>query len=594
MARRTVVATALAVWFAIGQAANADTLRTRIEGVRGELRDQLELVLQSERFDGETELTPEQVESRFGAARDGGMQRALEPFGYYQPTVNGRLEREAQRWTAVFSIALGEPVRVRTLDVRILADGEVTAGLGRARDAFPLAPGETFSHILYEQGKAAIEDAAARAGFLEGWFVERGVTVDVEARAADIVLHYSAGRQFHFGEVTIEPPNLLDPRVLRDFVTIRPGEPFGYGPLLAMQRSLLDTGYFAQVEIEALPQLEGPLPPLAVPVRVGLVAARPTRLSLGAGYRTDIGVRGSLDLDLRRLNALGHQFGIELQAAEHESFGKAQLVLPRTSRARTDRLVFDLGYADARPDTSDSKISIGGASYSRTRGSLVEVASLQFRRDDWNIGPPSARSAISGRSDFLLLAVSQTRTARESPVYSREGSRLRLRLEAASEGLLSETDLLRALVDGKWIQPVGRRFRLLYRTDLAHLWAGEFDVLPPNLRFFTGGDQSVRGFGYNELGARNEQGIVIGGDALAVASLELERRIFDRWAVAAFFDAGDAFFADDPPALRDLRMGAGLGARWLSPIGMVRVDVAVAFREPGHPVRFHLTIGPDL
>jgi translocation and assembly module TamA len=256
--------------------------------------------------------------------------------------------------------------------------------------------------------------------------------------------------------------------------------------------------------------------------------------------------------------------------------------------------VFDVGVLDDDPDTSESQTAVAGASFTRARGRRVEAATVQLRRDDWTIGPRTEGSEIEGVTDLLLLAVRQTRTRRGNPVYSRDGSRLHLGLEAAHDSLLSDTSLVRGIAEGKWIAPVGRSYRLIYRLNLGYLLADDFDVLPPNLRFFTGGDQSVRGFGYEEIGARNEQGIVIGGDTLAVASVELERRLYDRWAVAAFFDAGDAFLADDPPALRDLRMGAGVGARWLSPIGMVRVDVAVAFREEGHPVRLHLTIGPDL
>jgi translocation and assembly module TamA len=87
---------------------------------------------------------------------------------------------------------------------------------------------------------------------------------------------------------------------------------------------------------------------------------------------------------------------------------------------------------------------------------------------------------------------------------------------------------------------------------------------------------------------------VIGGDMLAQASVELERRIIGRWSMAVFADAGDAFERDHPPDLGELKVGTGLGLRWLSPIGLVRADVAAAVSEPGTPIRFHLSIGPDL
>lgn len=118
----------------------------------------------------------------------------------------------------------------------------------------------------------------------------------------------------------------------------------------------------------------------------------------------------------------------------------------------------------------------------------------------------------------------------------------------------------------------------------------QFRQLPPRFRFFAGGDESVRGFGYQELGEEDEAGNVIGGQALLVGSLEYELRVLEKWSGAVFYDTGNAFRAFGDP----LEYGAGLGVRWRSPIGPIRADVAWALSEDGTPFRFHLNIGPDL
>jgi Outer membrane protein len=118
----------------------------------------------------------------------------------------------------------------------------------------------------------------------------------------------------------------------------------------------------------------------------------------------------------------------------------------------------------------------------------------------------------------------------------------------------------------------------------------DFDALPPELRFFAGGDRSVRSFDYQAIGETNDQGFVIGGKYLAVASAEYEHYFVENWGAAIFVDAGDAYSTDF-----DVNVGAGIGLRWRSPVGLVRLDVAVpVVSELEEDVRVHVVIGPDL
>ncbi|MDH3640424.1 MAG: BamA/TamA family outer membrane protein, partial [Gammaproteobacteria bacterium] len=109
-------------------------------------------------------------------------------------------------------------------------------------------------------------------------------------------------------------------------------------------------------------------------------------------------------------------------------------------------------------------------------------------------------------------------------------------------------------------------------------------------RFFTGGDRSVRGYGFNALGVTDENGEVIGGRHLLVGSVEYDHAINDQFSVAAFLDTGNAINSLND----DLEQGAGLGVRWKSPVGPVRLDIASAISRPGNPIRVHISVGPDL
>ena len=145
--------------------------------------------------------------------------------------------------------------------------------------------------------------------------------------------------------------------------------------------------------------------------------------------------------------------------------------------------------------------------------------------------------------------------------------------------------------DAKWITSFNDNNRLLLRAQAGTTWISDddFDSLPSSKRFFTGGDNSIRGYALDTVAPRDDEGNVLGGRHLLVGSLEYEYRILEQWSIAAFIDTGDAF--DDTI---DLRTGVGFGLRWQSPVGPIRVDLAHGLEEPGDTVRLHLNIGPDL
>ena len=117
-----------------------------------------------------------------------------------------------------------------------------------------------------------------------------------------------------------------------------------------------------------------------------------------------------------------------------------------------------------------------------------------------------------------------------------------------------------------------------------------FDKIPPSLRFFAGGDQSVRGYSYESLSPENDDGELLGGQHMLTASAEYQRRVTGNWWGATFVDTGNAFNAWWP---EELKTGAGVGIRWISPVGPVRFDIAHPFDNEEDAWRLHFAIGPE-
>ncbi len=514
---------------------------------------------------------------------------ALQPFGYYKPQVRSTLEREGERWVARYTIEEGPPIKIASVDLAIVGAGEDDPGFRGIAEDFPVRRGEVLFHPDYEQGKKALVDRAAEAGYLDAKFEASEVRVDLERYRADVVMHFQTGPRYLFGDVRFEQ-DVLDPDLLVGFVTWKKGEPLDVNKVLELQNSLSDSPYWSRVEVVTRQEeAEG----LEVPIQVNLVPAKTMRFSGGAGYGTDTGPRVSGAWELRRINRRGHRGEVAIKVSEIEQSLEASYQIPGAF-PRTDVLSLNTAYARKITDTSESETGLIGAQRTQTRGGWREALSLAFQREDFTVG------LDSGVSNLVVPGVSYERVRADDRIFTTRGYRLFGSLQGASASALSDSSFLQASIEGKAIRTIGARNRLIGRAQVGYTTTDEFRELPPRFRFFAGGDRSVRGYAYQGLGEPDTAGNVIGGEALLTGSLEYEFRLNDirvfnkfsleKFGLAAFYDAGNA--CHDFSC--ELEQGAGVGLRWLSPIGPIRADIAWALTDPDHAIRIHLNIGPDL
>jgi len=196
-----------------------------------------------------------------------------------------------------------------------------------------------------------------------------------------------------------------------------------------------------------------------------------------------------------------------------------------------------------------------------------------------------------GRSTLLYPEITLARKSGDNPTFVRNGWSLTLTARSTAGTLLSDASFSQVMGDAKWIRSFWGNNRLILRGTAGKIWTNNFSDLPPQLRFFAGGDRSVRGYDFESIGPRNQYNRVIGGEGLLVGSTEVEHYFTKNWGMAAFVDAGNAFTGTNYSP----RVGTGLGIRWLSPVGMIRADVAVPVGDKNkHGIHLHVVIGPDL
>lgn len=584
----------------------ANTVQIEIEGkgIKGELRQNVRFNLSLEQQKNHPRLSVGRIRRLHKQAPE-EIKRALQPFGYYRVNVTSGLKRsvrEKTNWIAKYVIDLGEPLKVQTVDVQIRGDGERDSVFQKLTADFPVKKGETLNHSKYEQAKALLRNIAEERGYFEAEFSKiphtknPQIKIDKQAYTASILMSFDTGPRYRFGDVTFKQ-DLFDKSVLERFLTFKPNEDFYTGAaLLGFKNALVNSEYFDEVEVKSerpSPTRDKPVGDKRVPVIVTLKPRKPNKYSAGIGYGTDTGVRGDIEWKRRYVNRYGHRFSAKAQWSQIRKGVMARYSIP-LGLSSDNFLAITASYKDENTDTSESEVWSLGISKHHSRilfnRKLSEVIGIEYRDERYAIG------SDVGHAKLLMPNINWSYVNADNRIYTQHGQKIKLDVRGAWSRLGSNTSFLQSRLSGTFIrQPFSlTNGRIIARGDVGYssisLLDGDFHDLPPSIRFFAGGDRSVRGYDYQALGPKNLEGQVIGGKHLLVGSLEYEHKIYGKWSLAAFYDVGNAFNDFSEP----LKHGAGLGLRWQSPVGLIRIDVASALSEEGQPLRLHITIGPDL
>ena len=564
-------------------AAEAARVTVQLDGIDGDLRAAALGAVELQQYE-KREVSRAQVRRLYRRAEQ-QIEQALQPYGYYNAKVDGELVNEGEAFRAVLHVKAGQPVKVSELSIRIDDAARKLRAVRSAISAFSPQKGQRLDHASYERSKAAIHASLFSVGYLDAELATHRVEVERASNTAKIELEWKLGPRYRFADTNFEGGQFGDDFMQR-FIPWDVGDYYSQDKLLELQQRLFDANYFAisQVQPDTEHAAEG-----KVPIAVTLAPAKRTVYTAGLfiGTDTGVGVRGGIER--RWVNRRGHKLKFETILAQRLKTLSTlyQVPLPGPDN---HSLNFGITYRDENTKTSESKTLRLAANDSRIWHGWTRTIGLQFLTGDFKVADEK------GSTTLLYPEVSLTRKRADDFNFPRKGWSLTLAARAGQKGLLSDTSFAQVTADAKWIHGLGDNGRFIGRGSAGYTQVGDFDKLPPELRFFAGGDRSIRGYTFQTIGPRrltddNTEPKVIGGDRLLVGSAEYEYYFTPSWGAAAFVDAGDAFMGND----FDLKVGAGFGVRWRSPVGLVRVDLGTPIGDQfASGVELHIVIGPDL
>lgn len=543
--------------------ANPD-LKANIEGYVGELGERNAQALRN-----------------FSLGAEQQAEKAAQALGYYQAQIDSEIQ-DGENPRLVIKVLPGEPIRLRNVVVRVEGPAASLKAF-KVPQSDALKAGAVLNHGHYEDAKRLIQNQASRYGFFSGRFTSQRLSIDPRAGVADIELVYDSGPRYSLGKVMFSGDSPFDEDLLKRMVPFKENTPYDSQLIAELNQAMQASGYFEGVRVDAAPTAAvGQV----IPVTVQLETRKPRTMGLGLGFSTDVGPRGRANWTRHWANAQGHSYGFESElSAPRQNVGLWYDV--PLDPPLTDKLRFAGGYQYeeiAGTDSLSKLLTVGPEWHSKLPSGWERVISLKWQREEYRLGDDS------GLSTLLMPGISYSYLRSDDRIDPHKGYRLQFDAQVAKEGVGSDANLIRGNVLLKGLTTVAQNHRFLGRVQFGGNFTDGYTSIPPSLRFFAGGDQSVRGYDYQTLSPTNSDGDRIGGRYMVAGSVEYQYSIAEKWRLATFVDQGNSFNNLDLPSLKT---GVGFGVRWVSPVGPLRLDLAHPLDDDGG-VRLHFSMGPEL
>ncbi len=517
-------------------------------------------------------------------------RRALRAYGYYHPSIEIKMPaRDNERDRVVhLTIAQGKPLYVRYCTMEILGDGAQYQVFNDLLAQSPIKSYAILNHGAYEDLKNKIHQNALALGMFDGRFISSRIMVYQDQNMADIELIYDSGKRYRFGTITMDEETQKLYRPSQTLQNFHEGDEFATTTVNSFVSALNQTNYYNAVDVR--PNTDE-LKDYTVPVEMHLERRPNNLMRLGVGYNTDEGLRLLAEWNKPLLNDRGDSLAmlttLTLETQEAQFIYK----IPRNN-PNLDYYTLNASQAHTElNDTNSNRSQLAAHYIANMTGSWRRDYALRLEYEDYSQG------SEDGYALNLIPAVKFTRRESSGGFDPSRGYSLSLEALGASSAWGSDNDFVQinALYRGQ-IAPTDNT-RFLFRLEQGATFGPDSLVVPPSLRYFAGGDNSIRGFNYRSRAPHQTDGSGLkGARYITTGTVEFQFPCgITNSRLALFLDAGLATDNYDSDVSDNLLYGPGIGYRFLSPYGIVRVDIAMGIQRNSdeRDYNLHFAFGPE-
>lgn len=560
--------------------ASAASVRLKVVGLSGKLEKNVRAQLSTIESD---EVTPDR---RFQARVDDAIREGLKALGYYEPTIDFTLlppPAGGGREVLNVQVQAGPPILISATDVVLRGGAQTDPDYIALLSQRPKL-GSVLDHSDYESFKKSLTSVALRKGYFDSDFKKSQLGVSVERRQALWDIDYDSGERYRFGPVSFQGSQIRQ-EYLYSLVPFEAGDYYSSADLAELNRRLAATGWFNSVVIA--PEFEKSRQTKILPLN-GVVSPRTRNtIETGVGYSTDVGPRIKGTWKRPWVNSYGHSFSssISLSSPEQQLDFSYKMPLLKSPLEQYYTVLGGFKRTDLNDTEADSTTLALARNWDMSSG-WQRALDLRWSLDHFTQG------SVTNTTMLLYPGASLSRTRSRGGLMPTWGDSQHYSVNYSNTMWGSDIDFLVLQAQNVWIRTLYDKHRFVLRGNLGWIETNDFNRVPPDLRFFAGGDRSIRGYDYKSISPRDSENKLTGASKLAVGSAEYQYNVTGKWWGAAFIDSGEAV---NDIKKSNLKTGAGVGVRWQSPVGPVKLDFAVPVGDDKeHGLQFYIGLGPEL
>ncbi|OCQ50538.1 Translocation and assembly module TamA precursor [Photorhabdus australis subsp. thailandensis] len=562
--------------------AHSANLRLKLEGLTGNLEKNARVHLSTI---GTDEVA---ADGRFRSRVDKAIREGLRPLGYYEPIIEFtyRENKPPTRSVLTAKVIVGEPVRIA--GVSVVLDGGAKTDEDYAKLVKSSSPkkGTILNHGEYESFKSSLTGLAIRKGYFDSIMKKSQLGVSKERHEAFWDFDFDSGERYRFGPVHYQGSQIRED-YLGNLVPFKEGDFYTSEQLAELNRRLAETGWFNSALVTPDFETVRKNGNKTLPLDAVLTPRSGNYVELGGGYGSDVGPRVKAKWTKPWLNSRGHSLNASANLSAPEQIVDASYKMPLKANPLEQYYALQAGYK--RKDLNDTVSDTATVNLSRNWDlSTGWQYGINMR---WSLSH-FTQADVTNTTMLLYPGVNVSRIRQRGGTMPYWGDSQRYSIDISDTTWGSDVDFLVLQAKNVWIRTYWDNHRFVARGNLGWIETNEFQKVPPDLRFFAGGDHSIRGYKYQKISPKDDKGKLTGASTLIVGSLEYQYNVTGDWWSAVFVDTGEAV---NDIKNSDFKTGVGIGVRWASPVGPIKFDLARPIGDSeSHGIQFYIGLGSEL
>lgn len=511
------------------------------------------------------------------------INKGLRAYGYYHSTVAFQLKQlpnkkdDIPAHLLLATVDIGEPVKIAATDVLIEGDAKNDTEFNKFKNNVP-AKGTIVNHETYDNYKDSLQKIALSRGYFDADFTRSRLEIMPSQYQAWWRLTYDSGERYHIGEITFENSQIRED-YLRNMSNVKSGDPYLINDLSKLTNNYTSSNWFSSVLLQ--PELDDDNK--LVNVNVMLRPRKKNSMEVGIGWASDVGPRLQLGWNKPWINNRGHSFRTNLYVSAPKQSLEATYKMPLLKNPLNYYYEMSTGFENEKiNDTNTFASTFAALRYWNHAAGWQHSLGLRVRYDSFT------QANVKDKTLLVYPTASLRRTRLQGGLFPTWGDRQNITVDFGRTWWLSDVDFFKVQASSLWVRTYAQNHRIVTRLELGWLHTKDIQRIPPAIRFFAGGDRSVRGYGYKKISPKNAQGKLIGASRLLTGSFEYQYQVYPDWWLATFGDTG---LAANTFKREELRYGAGMGVRWASPVGAIKFDIATPIRDKDNSKNIHFYIG---